>query len=91
MTYLTSFKIFLLFFFISSCSTLKKERPYANDPVSVATAVDLARAAYLKGCVDARIELEKRNHSYFKCLEASKGHVQDHIIDILEQSGDKSK
>ena len=84
--FILTFSLFLL-----SCSTTDvryslEGKVYQDDLVSVQTAVDLAFAAYLKGCVERSHELGQER-VYTLCRDRAKKHVREDIEAILNQKG----
>ena len=77
-------KFLLIFFLLISCSSAKPPnysldgKYYKNDLVSVQTAVNLATASYIKGCV-------AQKKTFHDCQEEAKSYVKDNIISIMDQ------
>ena len=92
--------IFPMFFVIAalvSCShTQKKDSTkleyikYESDQVSVMTALNLAQAAYLRGCIE-QLHEQKEKLVFNLCLEKAKKFVTDDVIFILDQDPKEKK
>jgi hypothetical protein len=64
---------FLFLIILYSCSQVSTKRPQTEDLVSLATALDHAKASYLKGCVDAYQDL-KIPKSFETCRDRAQLH-----------------
>jgi hypothetical protein len=77
---MNSFKKLLLIFTLASiqaCAHKRLPRPGENTAV-----LNLAKQAYIKGCVDAH-HLHKKKKVFFECQELSKKYIQD-IYEIIK-------
>ena len=61
-------------------------RKYADDLVSVASALELARASYVLGCVTARRDAGMAP-ARAACMKDAEAHVRDDVLFILDEDG----
>lgn len=73
------------------CSVLQYSTPekilvskYKDDLVSVDASVNLARAAYIRGCTEGQKE-SARKVSFRHCLEKAQVFIKDEVIYIIDQ------
>lgn len=84
--------LFLFCLSVTSCSSQKafqineliSNKEYKNDQVSINASLNLARSAYLRGCVDQMKESEQKVQ-FQKCLKKAEQFIKDDIITILDQ------
>ena len=58
----------------------------SNDKVSLSSALNIALASYVRGCVVKGQELgAKKGTQYDDCLKKGKGHIKENVLTILNQ------
>lgn len=84
---------FLIFIsaLLYGCSVLSYSAPekvlvskHKDDLVSVDASVNLARAAYIRGCTEEQKE-SGRKVSFSRCLERAQVFIKDDVIYIIDQ------
>ena len=92
---LHSLLLILGFFLLSSCSSLKNSQKNLyedkvtfvknkDDTISLSSTLDLARASYLRGCME-EMKVTGQNPNFDYCLNKAKAYVKDDVIFILNQ------
>lgn len=81
--------IALLVLMCASCTTPGptypiREKKYVGELVSVQSAVNMALAAYLRGCVESG-KGTGRDRLFDDCAERARKYVRDDIVFILDQ------
>jgi hypothetical protein len=85
-------KYLLLIFFLVSCASeskkeIKPETIPDSDPITLATAKQLAQNSYLSGCVYGAKLYKPRKRHFSHCLNQAKNFMKNNVDYILKQDG----
>ena len=62
----------------------RKEKEVMNDLVSIQTTLDLVRASFVRGCIQARAQLKvKKGSSFEHCTKMAKLYVKNEVMYFL--------
>ena len=85
-------RFLILIFFTISCSSNKiyldykiKSKKYANETVSIQSALNLALQSYIRGCIQQKESTRK--DIYIGCVKKAKEFIHNEVIFILDQNG----
>jgi hypothetical protein len=80
----------ILFILVSCASTEKKEQPAQSkdsDPITLATAKQMAKNSYVAGCIWGARIYRPRNRHMSVCLNQAKQFMKNNVDYILQQDG----